>query len=48
MTTAQTITIAIDDGQSVSGLWQRPAQPRACLVLAHGAGAGMTDRKSVV
>ncbi|MGL4289467.1 MAG: alpha/beta hydrolase family protein [Phreatobacter sp.] len=44
MTTAQTITIAIDDGQSVSGLWQRPAQPRACLVLAHGAGAGMTHK----
>lgn len=42
MTKAQTITIAIDETQGVSGLWQRPAEARACLVLAHGAGAGMT------
>ena len=36
--------VAIDiagDG-TVSGLWLAPAIPRACLVLAHGAGAGMT------
>ena len=26
----------------VSGLWQTPARPRACFVMAHGAGAGMT------
>jgi len=26
----------------VSGLWLAPMVPRACLVLAHGAGAGMT------
>ena len=26
----------------VSGLWQAPARPRACFVMAHGAGAGMT------
>ena len=25
----------------VSGLWQSPARPRACYVMAHGAGAGM-------
>jgi len=25
----------------VSGLWQQPTSARACLVLAHGAGAGM-------
>jgi uncharacterized protein len=28
----------------VSGLWLRPAGARAALVLAHGAGAGMTHR----
>jgi predicted alpha/beta-hydrolase family hydrolase len=42
--TAQTIKIAIDKTQSVSGLWQSPRPARACLVLAHGAGAGMTHR----
>ena len=26
----------------VSGLWQTPARPQACFVMAHGAGAGMT------
>ena len=32
-------------GGHVSGLLTRPAgAPRACLVLAHGAGAGMTHR----
>src|ERR1700712_3148796 len=31
----------------VSGLWQAPARPSACLVLAHGAGAGMTHRSMV-
>uniref|UniRef100_UPI0031B72ED1 alpha/beta family hydrolase n=1 Tax=Stenotrophomonas maltophilia TaxID=40324 RepID=UPI0031B72ED1 len=44
MTTAQTITIAIDETQSVSGLWQRPDTALALLVLAHGAGAGMTHK----
>jgi predicted alpha/beta-hydrolase family hydrolase len=28
----------------VSGLWQAPDRPSACLALAHGAGAGMTHR----
>jgi predicted alpha/beta-hydrolase family hydrolase len=37
----QAAMIRIDDGRSVSGLLQAPADPRACLVLAHGAGAGM-------
>lgn len=37
------ITIAVAP-DPVSGLWQAPATPRACLVLAHGAGAGMTHR----
>ena len=36
------VTIAIDKEQSVSGLLDRPGNARACLVLAHGAGAPMT------
>jgi predicted alpha/beta-hydrolase family hydrolase len=38
------LKIQIPGLQEVSGLWQSPAQPVACLVLAHGAGAGMTHR----
>src|SRR5215471_14976065 len=38
----QSITISIEDTQSVSGLLQLPQNGRACYVLAHGAGAGMT------
>ena len=41
---AEAVDIAIADAAPVSGLWQRPADARACLVLAHGAGAGMTHR----
>ena len=41
---AETITIPIEGDETVSGLWQAPPQPHACLVLAHGAGAGMTHR----
>jgi predicted alpha/beta-hydrolase family hydrolase len=41
---AEPISIAIDGAEPVSGLWQTPASPRAVLVLAHGAGAGMTHR----
>lgn len=44
MTTTQAISIAIDKTQKVSGLWQAPKDARACLVLAHGAGAGMTHK----
>jgi predicted alpha/beta-hydrolase family hydrolase len=44
MTLAQPVTIELDGGQIVSGLWQAPAGARACLVLAHGAGAGMAHR----
>jgi uncharacterized protein len=39
---AESVSIALPDGQRVSGLLQVPAKPRACYVLAHGAGAGMT------
>lgn len=38
----QSIAIDVDDERRVSGLLQLPAKARACYVLAHGAGAGMT------
>src|SRR5687768_3412438 len=37
----QPVTIAVNDVQCVSGLFQVPKEARACYVLAHGAGAGM-------
>ena len=36
------VVITVDDAHRVTGLLQAPPQARACLVLAHGAGAGMT------
>ncbi len=39
---SQFLSIALDAKNSVSGIWNAPARPKACLVLAHGAGAGMT------
>jgi predicted alpha/beta-hydrolase family hydrolase len=39
---AQSIVVALDGGERVSGLFLAPAKPRAAYVLAHGAGAGMT------
>jgi predicted alpha/beta-hydrolase family hydrolase len=33
--------IRVDETHSVSGLLKAPSDPVACLVLAHGAGAGM-------
>jgi hypothetical protein len=39
---AEGLRIEIRPGETVSGLLVRPSQPRACYVLAHGAGAGMT------
>jgi predicted alpha/beta-hydrolase family hydrolase len=44
MAVADNLTIPIDESESVSGLWLAPAAARACLVLAHGAGAGMAHR----
>jgi hypothetical protein len=38
---ATPLTIALADGQTVGGLLQGPPSPRACYVMAHGAGAGM-------
>jgi predicted alpha/beta-hydrolase family hydrolase len=41
-TASQPIVIQVDSTQAVDGLYLLAAQPKACLVLAHGAGAGMT------
>jgi predicted alpha/beta-hydrolase family hydrolase len=41
---AEAISISVDGVGTVSGLWQAPAPARACLVLAHGAGAGMAHK----
>ena len=38
----QPVTITVNDAQRVSGLLQAPQEARACYMLAHGAGAGMT------
>ena len=44
MTNVQKLTVSLSDGEQVSGLWLAPPSARACLVLAHGAGAGMTHK----
>ncbi len=44
MTSAETMQVPIPGAAPVSGLWMAPAAAKACLVLAHGAGAGMTHR----
>jgi predicted alpha/beta-hydrolase family hydrolase len=41
---AEAVTIPILGQGAVSGVWQAPPRTTACLVLAHGAGAGMTHR----
>src|SRR5258705_10202151 len=38
----QTVSISVTEAQRVSGLLQVPKEARACYMLAHGAGAGMT------
>jgi predicted alpha/beta-hydrolase family hydrolase len=40
--TARPLMVAVGEGVRVSGLLQTPPDARACYVLAHGAGAGMT------
>jgi uncharacterized protein len=35
------VTFSVGGTRSVSGLLRAPPQPRGCVVLAHGAGAGM-------
>ena len=37
-------TLKLPDGSTVSALWQKPKDAKAVLVLAHGAGAGMTHK----
>jgi uncharacterized protein len=39
---ADQVTIAVKDEVNVSGLMAAPPGARACYVMAHGAGAGMT------
>ena len=41
MEPAEPLKINVDENQTVSALWLWPSRARACLVLAHGAGAGM-------
>lgn len=41
---AKPISIRIDAATSVSALWDKPRGAKAALVLAHGAGAGMTHK----
>ena len=41
---AEPLKIQLAGGDTVSGLWLSPSRPTACLVLAHGAGAGMEHR----
>ena len=38
---AELFTLRVDGAHTVSGLLSAPPHPRACYVLAHGAGAGM-------
>jgi uncharacterized protein len=38
----QPLTLTVDESHRVSGLLRAPPRARACYVLAHGAGAGMT------
>ena len=35
------ITLQVSEGRTVSGLFELPANARACYVFGHGAGAGM-------
>lgn len=39
---AQSLTLALPTGATVSALLLRPGNARACFVFAHGAGAGMS------
>lgn len=40
----KTLKIRIDDASEVTALWDKPRGATAALVLAHGAGAGMTHK----
>jgi predicted alpha/beta-hydrolase family hydrolase len=40
--TSESLTITVNEGIHVSGILMMPSRVRACYVLAHGAGAGMS------
>ena len=40
-TSPERLSIVVSKSETVSGLLLFPGRPRACIVLAHGAGAGM-------
>ena len=40
---AKPVSISVGDGK-VSGLWLRPPDATAAMIIAHGAGAGMNQR----
>jgi predicted alpha/beta-hydrolase family hydrolase len=42
MAASRELRIDLPDGDAISALFDRPATPHSLLVLAHGAGAGMT------
>lgn len=44
MAAAKARTIKLPDGSTLSALWRKPKDALAVLVLAHGAGAGMTHK----
>ena len=39
--TPRALSLTLENGQRISALLDAPENPRACCVLAHGAGAGM-------
>jgi len=41
---SEAVTISVAGAETVSGLWLAPPDSRACLVFAHGAGAGMAHK----
>lgn len=41
---AKPVSLRIDDATTVSALWDKPRGATSVLVLAHGAGAGMTHK----
>lgn len=41
MSNSESVTMSLAGDSVLSGIWMRPVDARACLVLAHGAGAGM-------
>ena len=42
--TPEPVAIDLGEDRAVSGLWMKPGDAAAVLVLAHGAGAGMTHK----